>query len=120
MENARSHIDIYIKTEIDSLMANIVLNDCYNKAEIHDTDNGLPTLILNTYTKHEIYTFLTDYYNIEYFNIQFDLKANVLNTYTSEVDNIITPLGSSSMLTPINNNGANITNIKYTTYKIRS
>ena len=76
------YIDIYINTEIDSVIANINISDYYNKAEIYDTDNELSTLILNTYNNNELYTFLTDYYNIEYLNIQFDLKVNGLNTYT--------------------------------------
>ena len=60
--------------------------------------------------KSETDTCLTDYYNIEYLNIQFGLKANSLNTYTkdNEVDIIINILGSPSMLSIINNNGTNI------------
>ena len=53
--------------------------------------------------------FLTNYYNIEYLNTQFDLKANSSNTYAkSDVDNIIHILDIPSMLSTINNNGTNI------------
>ena len=46
-----------------------------------------------------------------------DLRANSLNTHTkSEIDNIITPLGISSILDLINNSGTNITNILDTRY----
>ena len=76
------YTDIYIKTKINNLIADINLSDYYNKTEIYDTDNELPTLILNTYSKHEIDTFFTDYYNTEYLNTQLGLKANGLNTYT--------------------------------------
>ena len=31
--------------------------------------------------KDEIYTFVTDYYNIEHINTQFDSKENDLDTY---------------------------------------
>ena len=101
-----------MKTDIGSLIATISLSDYYNKAEIDDIDNELSALVLNTYNKSGTYTFRTDYYNIEHINTQFDLKANCVNTYTkSEVDIIITRLGIPSMLTIINSNGVNITNI---------
>ena len=66
-------------------MANINLSDYYNKIEIGDTDNGLPTLSLNTY-KNGIGTLPTYRYNIEYLNTQFELKATSLNTYTKKRD----------------------------------
>ena len=67
------------------------------------------------------YIHLTDYYNIEYLNTQFGLKANSSNTYTKgEVDNIINLLDSPSMLSIINNNGTNIVDISNTIYKNRS
>ena len=109
--------DIYIKTEIDTLLSNIDLINYYTKTEIDDLDNELSALIFNTYNKREIDTFLTYYYNIEYLNTQFDLKANGLNTYTkSEVDNIINLLDIPSMLGIINNNGSNIVDIVNTRY----
>ena len=74
--------DVYIKTEIDTLCSNLDLNNQYTKTEIDDLDNELPTLMLNTYNKSEIGTFLIDYYDIEYLNTQFGLKADSLNTYT--------------------------------------
>ena len=88
--------DIYINTEIDTLFENICLINYYSKTEIDDTDNELSTLILNFYIQAEIDTFLTDYYNTEYINTRFDVKATSLNTYTtSEIDNIITLLDIS-------------------------
>ena len=114
--------DIYIKTEIDCLIANTNQSDYYNETEIDDIDNELSPLFLNTYNNNEIYIFLTDYYNIEHINTQLDLKANSLNTYTkNEIDNTITLLDMSSILSLINNSGTNIINIfRYPIYKIRS
>ena len=103
--------DIYIKTEIDTWLPNIDLSNYHTKTETDDLDNELPTSILDTYSKSEIDTFLTDYYNVGYLNTQFDLKANSSNTYTkSEVDNIINPLDIPSMLST-DNNGSNIIDI---------
>ena len=109
--------DVYINTEIDTLFPNIGLSNYYTKTEICDLDNGLPTLILNTYNNSETYTFFTDYYNIGYLNTPFDVRANGLNTYTkSDVDNIINLLGIPSMLSSINNNGTNIVDMLNTRY----
>ena len=109
--------DIYIKTEIDHLIANMILSDNYNKTEIDGLDDDLSTLISNTNNKHQIDTFLTDYYDIEYLNTHLDLDATGLNTYTkSEVDNITNPLDISSMLNPMNNNGTNMIDILNTRY----
>ena len=58
------------------------LSDYYNKTEIKHIDNELSALIVNTCNKHEKVSSLTDYYNIEYLNTRFELKANGLNTYT--------------------------------------
>ena len=33
------YTDVYIKTEIDSLIANIDISNCYNKHDIDDIDN---------------------------------------------------------------------------------
>ena len=74
------HTDVYIRTEIDSLIATISISNYYNKTEIDDIDNELSISILNTYNKNAINTFFTDYYNIEYPTTQFDLKANNLDT----------------------------------------
>ena len=85
--------DVYINTEIDTLVSTIDSSKYYTKTEIDGLDNELSTSIVNTYTKREIGTCLTYYYNIGYLNTQFDLKANGLNTYTNnEVDSIINPL----------------------------
>ena len=113
--------DVYIKTESDTLFSNIAWSSYYTKSETDDLDNGLSTLFLNTYNNSEIDTLFTYYYNIGYLNIQFDLKANNLNTYTkNEVDNITNLLDIPSMLSIINNNGTNIVNILNTRYKNRS
>ena len=109
--------DMYLKPEIDTLFSNIDLSNYYNKIEIDDLDNELSTLILNTYDKSEIDTFLTNYYNIGYLNTQFDLKANVLNTYTkSDVDDIINLLDIPSISNAINNLGSIITDVSNTRY----
>uniref|UniRef100_UPI00404B2DF6 hypothetical protein n=1 Tax=Flavobacterium sp. TaxID=239 RepID=UPI00404B2DF6 len=51
----------YNKSSIDTLFSNIDLSSYYTKLEIDDIDNELSTLILNTYTKTEVDTKLTDY-----------------------------------------------------------
>ena len=66
--------DAYIKTEIDSLFSNLDLSNYYTKSEVDDIDNELFTLILNTYTKTEIDTQLTDYATISY------LQSNYMTT----------------------------------------
>ena len=45
-----------IKSESGTLFYNIDLSSYYTKFEIDDIDNGLYTLILNTYTKTEVDT----------------------------------------------------------------
>ena len=95
----------------------MILNSYYTKIEVGDIDNGLSTLILDTYNTNEIYTFVTYYYNIEYLNTQFDLKATSFNTYTkSEVYNKLTLLDISSMLHLINSNGTNTVDVLNTRY----
>ena len=76
--------DVYIKTEIGTLFSNIDLNNYYTKTEIDDLDNDLSTLILNTYNNSETDTCLTNYYNMESINTQFDLNATGSNTYTKQ------------------------------------
>ena len=51
----------YDKVATDSLFSNIDLSNYYTKIEIGDIDDELSTLALNTYTKTEIDTQLTDY-----------------------------------------------------------
>ena len=58
--------DTYMKTEIGSLFSNVDLCSYYTKSEVDDIDNELFTLILNTYTKTENDTQLTDYATISY------------------------------------------------------
>ena len=43
------------------MFPNIDLSNYYTKSETNDTDNELSALILNTYTKTEVDTQLTDY-----------------------------------------------------------
>ena len=58
--HTHSH-DMYVKTEIDSLIANINISNYYNETEIDDIDHELSTFLLDTYTKSEVDTFLTYY-----------------------------------------------------------
>ena len=56
-----SNLDLsnyYIKAEIGTLFSNIDLSNYYTKSEVDDIANDLSTLILNTYTKTEVDTFL--------------------------------------------------------------
>ena len=46
---------------MDLMVSNIDLSDYYTETEIDDLDNELSTLVLNTYTKTEVDTQLTDY-----------------------------------------------------------
>ena len=58
MDSVAIAADYYDKTETDNLLANINpnidLSNYYTKTEVGDIDNGLSTLILNTYTKTDI------------------------------------------------------------------
>ena len=89
------------------MFTNIDLSNCYTKTEVDDIDNELSTLILNTYTKAEVDTQLTDYmttlsitatlmnnyasltlignnfYGKLYLDNQFSLKADASNTATT-------------------------------------
>ena len=56
----------YEKVATDPLFPNIDLSSYYSKTEVDDIDNELYTLTLNTYTKTEIDTQLTDYTSIAY------------------------------------------------------
>ena len=47
------YTDVYIGTEIDNLIANILLSMYHTKAEVDDTHNELPTLIRFFCTKAE-------------------------------------------------------------------
>ena len=46
---------------MDLIVSNIDISNYYTKTEIGNLDNGLSTLILNTYIKTEVDTQLTDY-----------------------------------------------------------
>ena len=63
---AEIQANYYDKVATDSLFPNIDLSNYCSKTEVDDIDNGLPTLILNIYTKTEIDTQLTDYTSITY------------------------------------------------------
>ena len=56
----------YDKVATDPVFPNIALSNYYTKTEVGDIDNELFTVILNTYTKTEIETQLTDYTTITY------------------------------------------------------
>ena len=47
-----------MKAEVGTLFSNIDLSNYYTKSEVDDIGNGLPTLILNTYTETEVDTLL--------------------------------------------------------------
>ena len=51
--------DVYIKTESDTLFSNIGLSSYNAKNEVGDKDNESSTLVLNTYSKRETYTFVS-------------------------------------------------------------
>ena len=57
----------YNKGQVDAIVANIDFsNNHYTETEVDDIDNELSALILNTYTKTEIDTTLSDYSTISY------------------------------------------------------
>ena len=56
----------YDKVATDSSFSNIFWSNYYTKIEIGDIDNELSTLILNTFTKTEIGSQLTDYTALTY------------------------------------------------------
>ena len=62
---------VYVNSEIGTWFPNIDLSNYYIKTEIDDLDNGLPTLVLHTYSNSELDTLFTYYYNIEHLNTQF-------------------------------------------------
>ena len=70
----------YIKTEIDTLFPNIDLSNYYTKSERGDIDNELPTLILNTYTKTEVDTQLTDYATISHLQCNYMTTLSITQT----------------------------------------
>ena len=72
---------IIIITEVDAIAANINFSDNhYTKTEADDIDNELPALILNTYTKTEIDTSLSDHSRITY--LQDNYMTSLLITQT--------------------------------------
>ena len=77
----------YDKVATDSLFSNIDLSNYYSKTEADDIGNGLSTLILNTYTKTEIDTQLTDYTSITYLQDNYmttlSITEALMNNYAS-------------------------------------
>ena len=69
--------DVYLKTYVDGLITTITIGNYHIKAHSYDIDNELSTLISNTYTKHDIDTCLTQYYDITYLNNSFDLNKRL-------------------------------------------
>ena len=69
---------------MDFIVSYIDSNNYYTKTEIHDLGNELSTLILNTYTKTEIDTQLTDYMTT------LSITETLINNYAS-----LTLLGDS-------------------------
>ena len=73
----------YDKTEVDATVANINFsNTHYTKSEVDDIGNELSALILNTYTKTEIDTALSDYSAISY--LQGSYMTSLLITHSNE------------------------------------
>ena len=76
-----------IKADIDTLFPNIDLGNYYTKSEGDDIDNGLPTLILNTYTKPEVDNLLyTNYPSLSFIVNNFHSKTetdSALSDYTT-------------------------------------
>ena len=77
----------YDKVATDSLFSNIDLSNYSSKIEVDDIDNELFTLILNTYTKTEIDTQLTDYATISYLQSNYmttlSITEALMNNYAS-------------------------------------
>ena len=75
----------YDKVATDSLFSNLDLSNYYSKIEVDDTDDELFTLILNTYTKTEIDTQLTDYTSItylqDYYMTTLSVTEALMNNY---------------------------------------
>ena len=77
----------YDKVATGSVFPNIDLSNYYSKIEVDDTDNELSTLILNTYTKTEVDTQLTDYTSITYLQDNYmttlSITETLVNNYAS-------------------------------------
>ena len=84
---AEIQANYYDKVVTDSLFSNIDLSNYYPKLEVDDIDNELSTLILNTYTKTEIDTQLTDYTSITYLQDNYmttlPISETLMNNYAS-------------------------------------
>ena len=69
------------------MFSNIDLSNYYSKTEVDDIDNKLFTLVLNTYTKTEIDTQLTDYTSITYLQDNYmttlSIPGTLMNSYAS-------------------------------------
>ena len=89
-----SQTNYYDKVATDSLFSNIGLSNYYSKIEVDDIGNELSTLILNTYTKTESDSQLTDYTAITYLQGNYmtalSITEALMNNYAS-----ITLLGNS-------------------------
>ena len=77
----------YDKVATDSLFPNIDLSNYYSKLEVDDIGNELSALILNTYTKTEIDTQLTDYTSFAYLQCKYmttlSISETLMNNYAS-------------------------------------
>ena len=63
------------KTEIGTLFSYLDLSNYCTKSEVDDIDNGLSTLVLNTYTKTEVDTLLyTSYLSLSFIVDNFIFK----------------------------------------------
>ena len=77
----------YNKVATDSLFPNIDLSNYYSKIEVGAIGEELPALTLNTYTKTETDTQLTDYTSITYLQGNYmttlSLTEALMNNYAS-------------------------------------
>ena len=78
----------YNKGQVDAIVANIDFsNNHYTLTEVDDIDNELSALILNTYTKTEVDTQLSDYSTISYLQGNYMtpllITQTLMNNYAS-------------------------------------
>ena len=75
----------YNKGQVDAIVANIDFsNNHYTETEMDDIDNELSALILNSYTKTENDTALSDYSTISYLQGNYMTSLSIRNTNSNE------------------------------------
>ena len=96
----------YYKTEVDAIVANINFNNNhYTKSEVDDIDNELSAFILNTYTKTEIDTTLSDYSTTSHlqgnYMTSLSITQALMNNYASVtfiIDNFYSKTETDTLL----------------------